>query len=115
MANCGSRCPYHWHDEDCEYCRARGDAVIDLENYSYDTCSYYQEYCRKNGKGSSAQSSGTSGYSDNTPSGIAKILGALATIGVLFGGWKFLTGDGWGFGLLALICFGIASAIYKLE
>lgn len=46
MAHCGSRCPYHWHDDDCEYCSARGDEIIDLEHYSYDTCPYYQEYYR---------------------------------------------------------------------
>lgn len=44
MARCGSQCPYHWHDEDCEYCRARGNEVIDLKDYSYDTCPVYQEY-----------------------------------------------------------------------
>ena len=44
MARCGSQCPYHWHDEDCEYCGARGGAVIDLEDYSYDTCPYFLEY-----------------------------------------------------------------------
>lgn len=47
MARCGRDCPYHWHDSECEYCGARGDAVIDLEDYDYDTCPYFQEYLDK--------------------------------------------------------------------
>lgn len=58
MANCGSGCPYHWHDSDCEYCGARGDEVIDLKNYSYDTCPYYQEYRAKAGLPQTEPSSG---------------------------------------------------------
>lgn len=41
MAYCGSQCLYHWHDEDCEYCHAIGDEIIDTKSYSYSTCSYY--------------------------------------------------------------------------
>lgn len=47
MAKCGKDCPYYWYDSDCEYCSARGDEVIDLENYSYDTCPYFQNYLGK--------------------------------------------------------------------
>lgn len=48
MADC-SGCPYHWHDPDCEYCSKKGDEVIDLKNYSTDTCSYYKEYINSTG------------------------------------------------------------------
>lgn len=58
MAYCGSSCPYHWHDDDCEYCSARGDEVIDLKKYDYDTCPYYQRY-RKENHGTESSGSGS--------------------------------------------------------
>lgn len=65
MASCGSQCPYHWHDNECEYCGARGDEVIDLKYYSYDTCPYYQEYLReRNAAKQAAPKTGGSGSAE---------------------------------------------------
>lgn len=70
MARCGRSCPYHWHDEDCEYCSARGDEVIDLKNYSYDTCPYYQEYQAQRG----LQKTGSSSGGENSGCGCGLLL-----------------------------------------
>ena len=58
MANCYG-CPYRWHDEDCEYCSAKNDEVIDLKSYSKETCNIYRAYAESQGKpvGSSSSSS----------------------------------------------------------
>ena len=61
MANCYG-CPYRWHDEDCEYCSAKNDEVIDLKSYSKETCNIYRAYAESQGKpvGSSSGSSSSS-------------------------------------------------------
>lgn len=66
MADCYG-CPYRWHDEDCEYCSARGDEIIDGASYKKETCSYYKEYMAS--KGSSSYSSSSSGSSINPQKG----------------------------------------------
>lgn len=67
MANCYG-CPYRWHDEDCEYCSAKNDEVIDLKSYSKETCSIYRSYAASQGKpvGSSSGSSSSSSSSSSS-------------------------------------------------
>ncbi len=59
MANC-TGCPFRWHDSDCEYCSMRNDEILDLTNYSKETCPYYQEYEKSRGDSSSSGGSSSS-------------------------------------------------------
>lgn len=77
MARCGSSCPYHWHDSDCEYCSARNDEVIDLKYYDYDTCPYYQEYLKNRRSSPSNQPPRSSG------SGCLGCLGSIIVVVVI--------------------------------
>lgn len=86
MANCGNRCPYHWHDSDCEYCSIRDNEVIDLKNYSYDTCPYYQEYRQSNQSGQSNQPSSGSG-SGGSGGGCLGCLGLIIIVAIIV--WFF--------------------------
>ncbi len=67
MADCYG-CPYRWHDEDCEYCSAKGDEIIDGKSYKKETCSYYKEYMASKGKSTSSSSS--SSYPTGSSGGI---------------------------------------------
>lgn len=69
MADCYG-CPYRWHDEDCEYCSAKGDEIIDGKSYKKENCSYYKEYMAAKGKPVSSSSSSSSSYSGSSGSGV---------------------------------------------
>ncbi len=78
MANC-SGCPYRWHDSDCEYCSMKNDEVIDLKNYSKETCPYYKEYMKSKGVQTSTSSSSSSG----SGSGCAGCFGFLCILPIV--------------------------------
>ena len=78
MAKCGNKCPYYWHDSECEYCGARGDEVIDLKNYSYETCPYYEPYYKEELERRKAQKERRSGNKNST--GKISCLGCLGEI-----------------------------------
>lgn len=59
MADCYG-CPYRWHDEDCEYCSAKGDEIIDGKSYKKENCSYYKEYLASKSASNSSYSSSSS-------------------------------------------------------
>lgn len=91
MADCYG-CPYRWHDEDCEYCGARNDAIIDNKSYKKENCAYYKEYMAARGKPvTSSSSSSSSSYSSSEGCGkgcaivvaIAIIIVAIA-VGVVY-------------------------------
>ena len=103
MANCYG-CPYRWHDEDCEYCSAKNDEIIDSKSYSKETCSIYRSYAESQGKSvspsgsssSSSYSSTTSGSGSSAGCGIGcavilviiVIIALLTTGTISFGGKK---------------------------
>lgn len=102
MANCYG-CPYRWHDEDCEYCSAKNDEVIDLKSYSKETCSIYRAYAESKGKSvsSSSGSSSSSSYSSTTSGsgssagcgiGCAVILAIIVIIALLTTGTLSFSG-----------------------
>ena len=81
MANC-SGCPYRWHDEDCEYCSAKNDEVIDLKSYSKETCGIYKAYRESQGYSTDTSSSGSSSGSSSSSSGspVGGCIGGLVGI-----------------------------------
>ena len=68
MADCYG-CPYRWHDEDCEYCGARGDEIIDGKSYKKESCPYYVEYKTGSSSGSSSSYSSSSASNINPKKG----------------------------------------------
>lgn len=81
MADCYG-CPYRWHDEDCEYCSARGDEVIDLKSYKKENCSYYKEYMAAKKSSSSSSSYSSSGSSSSYSSSSSSSSGGGCGCGV---------------------------------
>lgn len=57
MASC-RRCAYFWHDEDCGYCSARGNMVLDCSNIKADDCPMYDGPADSGSSGSSSDSTG---------------------------------------------------------
>ena len=104
MANCYG-CPYRWHDEDCEYCSAKGDEIIDGKSYSKETCGIYRAYAESQGKsvGSSSSSSSSSSTSSSGNGGcigcgvviviIALILTLISTGTLNFGAKKAVSAE----------------------
>lgn len=83
MADCYG-CPYRWHDEDCEYCGAKGDEIIDGKSYKKENCSYYKEYMAARGTPvSSSNSSSTSSYSSSSSEGCGKGCGIVVAIAII--------------------------------
>jgi hypothetical protein len=83
MADCYG-CPYRWHDEDCEYCGAKGDEIIDGKSYKKENCSYYKEYMAARGKPvTSSSSSSSSSYSSSSSEGCGKGCGIVVAIAVI--------------------------------
>ena len=70
MADCYG-CPYRWHDEDCEYCGAQGDMILDSMSIKKENCPYYIAYMESTGRKvtSSSSSSSSSSYSSSSSSG----------------------------------------------
>lgn len=64
MADCYG-CPYRWHDEDCEYCSAKNDEIIDSKSYSKETCGIYKSYRAGQGYSTSSSSGSSSGSSSS--------------------------------------------------
>lgn len=90
MADCYG-CPYRWHDEDCEYCGAQGDMILDGMSIKKENCPYYIAYMEARGKQVSSSSSTSSSYSSSSSGsgcGIAVIvvivLMVLGAIGIFF-------------------------------